>query len=96
LIACVLPEKTQKVKALVKTSAKQEETVDSNYDAKGNPVWGKKFTVEFKKPEANTTIASIYVMIYTEKGSVIKSKTSLGEVWIEWDECLKWPGEWLS
>lgn len=44
----------------------------------------------------NVAIQSIYVQLFTTKGLVIKDKTTVGELFINWQECLQWPGLYLT
>ena len=65
--------------------------------ANGNVFWDRKFLQDVK-PVSNVAIKSIFVKVYMEtpKNMVFKNTKLFGEVYVNWNECIIHPGEYLS
>ena len=96
-ISCILQEKVQSLKLSITIAGKSnyDGPYEAKFDANKNPYWSKKIVSEFGLI-SNNTIKSIYAYIYYETGTIFKDQTKVGEFYVDWEECLRWPGQYLS
>ena len=48
------------------------------------------------KPANEKNCDSVRVMIYYEEGTLFKTKNVIGDVFVNWEECVNFPGEFLT
>lgn len=48
------------------------------------------------QPAAERLNDSVRVTIYYNEGTIIKDKRIIGEVYVNWEECINFPGEFLT
>ncbi|KAL4493478.1 hypothetical protein ABPG72_007486 [Tetrahymena utriculariae] len=95
IVSAYLQEKKENLKCTIKTPDKKEITYDAKYDAKGYPYWSQKQLVDLQAgPEK--LLDSVRVTIYYNEGMIIKDKRIIGEVYVNWEECVNFPGEYLT
>ncbi|EGR27332.1 hypothetical protein IMG5_197670 [Ichthyophthirius multifiliis] len=95
IISAFLQQKQEKLKCQITLPLSKPESFDAKYDAQGNPFWSQKCTKELQAMTLKQ-IDSLSLLLYYEKGALIKEKYPIGNLYIDWQECLIYPGEYLT
>ncbi len=72
----------------------QEKQKLASLDASKNPFWGLKCFKRFQRL-ANTQFQAVYVKIERDNGTFSKNDV-LCEIPIDWQECIDWPGQFIT
>ncbi|KRX05859.1 C2 domain [Pseudocohnilembus persalinus] len=93
LVSAYLQDKKQKIKCKIQLN-KEEKIFKAKYDINKQPYWGEKTYFDLKE-STNKLLDAVKITLFQDNGT-FSADEILGEIFVDWEECLDWVGEYLT
>lgn len=93
VVSAILSEKYEKIKCKIQLPLGTSEQYAAKYDINKNPYWGQS-AYEMLKEVTNKPIRCVQIQL--ARGTGLLSSEKIGELSINWRECLEWPGQYMT